>query len=484
MTMINANDMLVILPVVVLAVWALVVLLVDLWVPAERKGIVALLTALGLAAALVLVVAQSRWMAVGFNNMIVNDGFAVMLNVIFTTSGLAGVAIAYNYLKRIGIDRAEYYPLLMFSIAGMMLMAYANDLIIVFLSLELLSIPLYILSGFARPRSDSEESALKYFLLGAFSSTFVLYGVALIFGATANTSFPGIVEAVNNGSVNTPLLLVGGALLLVGFGFKVSAVPFHMWTPDVYQGAPSSVTGFMSVGAKAAGFAALMRVFITALPSVSADLTPILWVLAALTMIVGNVIAVAQSNIKRMLAYSSIAHAGYLMMAFVPYGNKAVSADSVASLLYYLVAYAFASLGAWAVVIGLEQAEGRGLALDDYAGLGRKYSWLAVPMVIFMLSFTGVPPTLGFWGKFFLFRTAIEGGYASLALIGLITSLISAYYYLRVVVIMYMRPGEPVVQRDPWVVVTAVTAAVAVLLLSLIPTPLFNWAAQAILHVQ
>jgi NADH-quinone oxidoreductase subunit N len=277
------------------------------------------------------------------------------------------------------------------------------------------------------------------------------------------------------------LLLVGAALLLIGFGFKIAAVPFHMWTPDVYQGAPTAVTGFMAVGAKAGGFAALLRVFVLAFPALQEDLTPVIWVLAALTMILGNVVAIAQTNIKRMLAYSSIAHAGYILMALVPYGNSDVSADSVASALFYLVAYALTSFAAWSVVIALEQAEGRGLMLDDYAGLGRKYPALAAAMTVAMLSFTGVPPTLGFVGKIYLFRTVLEGGYVGLALIGVLTSLISAYYYLRVVVIMYMRDGEPQVRREPWLYYTALATAAATVLLAIFSGPLFNWASQAVL---
>ncbi len=481
--MISLADIYAMLPVIVMLVWGMLVLLVDLAVPAGRKGITAVIAVVGLAFSMGLTLAQMAQPAIAFNGMAVVDGFAVFLNVIFLASGLAGVALAYDYNRRMGLDRGEFYALLLFSITGMMLMSYANDLIVIFLALELLSIPLYILSAIARPNPRSEEAGLKYFLLGTFSSAFVLYGTALIFGATARTDLPGIVASLS-APVNLPLLLVGAALLLVGFGFKVAAVPFHMWTPDVYQGAPSPVTGFMSVGAKAAGFAALMRVFATALPGIAADITPVLWALAALTMIVGNVIAVGQNNIKRMLAYSSIAHAGYMLMAFVPYGNGAVTRDAVASLLFYLAAYAFTSLGAWAVVVALEGKEGTGLQIPEYAGLGRKYPWLAIPMVIFMLSFTGIPPTLGFWGKFYLFRTAVQGGYSSLALIGLLTSLVSAYYYLRVVVFMYFRAGEPVSARSPWVVFTAVVSAAAVIILSLLPTPLFTWATQALLRPQ
>jgi NADH-quinone oxidoreductase subunit N len=486
----TSSDFLTLLPLVVLLLWAMVMLLVDLWIPAHRKGITALLAALGLVVSLGLSLTQAGQARTAFNGMVVVDGFAVFLNVLFLASGLAGVALAYDYLKRMGIEKGEYYSLLLFTISGMLLMAYANDLIVVFLALELLSIPLYVLSGFARPRPESEESALKYFLLGSFASGFVLYGVALVFGATASTGLPAIFKAATGGSANLSLLLVGAGLITIGLGFKVAAVPFHMWTPDVYQGAPSAVTGFMSVGAKAAGFAALLRVFMVAFPSLAANLGPILWGLAALTMVLGNITAIAQGNIKRMLAYSSIAHAGYLLMAFASYGTASATgkaSSAVASALFYLMAYAFTSLGAWAVVVALEKAEGKGLGsgleIADYAGLGVKYPLLSAAMLVFLLSFTGIPPTLGFWGKFYLFRTAVEGGNTPLAIIGLLTSLISAYYYLRVVVIMYMRPGEPVARRETWVNLTAVVAALATLLLGLIPGPLFEMASQAIIKL-
>jgi NADH-quinone oxidoreductase subunit N len=477
------TDLIALLPLEVLVVWALALLVIDLWIPAQRKGITALVAAAGLAVSLGLALSQSNRGMTAFNGMVSVDGFAVFLNVLFLSSGLAAIALAYDYLKRMGIERGEYYVLLLFTISGMMLMAYAADLIVVFLALELLSIPLYILAGFAHPRQDSEEAALKYFFLGAFAFGFILYGVALIFGATTHTDLKGIFMTVSAGTADLSLLLVGAALLTVGFGFKVAAVPFHMWTPDVYQGAPSPVTGFMSVGAKAAGFAALLRVFMVAFPGLSGELVPILWSLAALTMIVGNVVAISQGNIKRMLAYSSIAQAGYILMAFVAYGKASVAANVIGSSLFYLLAYAVTSLGAWAVVVAVEKAEGKGLMLDDYAGLGRKYPWLAAAMLIFMLSFTGVPPTLGFWGKFYLFRTALEGGFTGLAVIGLLTSLVSAYYYLRVVMVMYMRPGEPEARREPWVNLAAIVLAAATLGLGLIPGPLFDMAARAVMSL-
>jgi NADH-quinone oxidoreductase subunit N len=317
--------------------------------------------------------------------------------------------------------------------------------------------------------------------MGAFSGGFVVFGIALIFGATGTTNLTNIFASIGSVTTNLPLLTVGAGLILVGFGFKVAAVPFHMWTPDVYHGSPSTVTAFMSVGAKAAGFAALLRIFVSAFPTLSTDLTMIIWVISALTMFLGNVVAIAQSNIKRMLAYSSIAHAGYILIALVPYGNAAVNKDTVSAALFYLVAYALTSFGAWAVVIALEKAEGKGLELNDYAGLARKYPLLAASMAVFMLSFIGVPPTIGFMGKFYLFRTVIEGGYLGLALIGVFTSLISAYYYLRIIVIMYMREGEPEARTEFWVQLTAALTAILVIVLTLAAQPLLNLASKALM---
>jgi NADH-quinone oxidoreductase subunit N len=479
-------DLIVILPTIILAVWSIALLVVDLWIPKDRKGLTAVLAAFGLAISLGVTLALSGTAAqplLGFNNMAVLDGFSVYSNVLILGSALLGVALAYDYTRRMGIARSEYYILLLVSTAGMMLMVQAYDLIVVFLALELLSIPLYVLSGFARPQASSEESALKYFLLGAFASAFFLYGAALVYGATAHTDLVGIVAAVQQGSSNSALLLIGAGLLLIGLGFKVSAAPFHMWTPDVYQGAPTPVTAFMAVSVKVAGFAALLRVFVIAFPSLAANLQPVLWGIAALTMLVGNLLALIQNNIKRLLAYSSIAHVGYLLMAFVPFGKGEVLSDIIAATLFYLVSYGLTSFAAWGVVTAVEQKEGRGLNLEDYAGLGRKYPWLGVAMIAAMFSFTGIPPTLGFWGKLYVFEAAVKGGAVGLAIIGLLTSLFSAYYYLRVLVVMYMRPGEPSVRTDNWVSFVSVASAAAVVLLAFIPGTLFNLAAQAILRL-
>jgi NADH-quinone oxidoreductase subunit N len=468
-----------ILPVIILTAWACVLLLVDLFVPRGRKWITALLAVAGLAVTLGFTLSQiGRAATTGFNSLVVRDGFSTFINALLLVSGVLGVALAHGYIKRMGIERGEYYTLLLFSVTGMMLMAQAADLIVVFLALELLSIPLYVLAAFNRKRVTSEEAGLKYFLLGAFSTGFVVYGIALVFGATGSTRLADILAAAPDSVL---LLTIGAALILVGFSFKVAAVPFHMWTPDVYQGAPSSVTGFMAAGAKIAGFAALLRVFSTAFQSLAVDFTPILWGVSALTMVVGNVLAISQTDIKRMLAYSSIAHAGYILAAFVPYGNPEVAPVSIAAGIFYLVVYALTNFGTWAVVIALEKEEGKGLEISDYAGLGRKYPTLAAAMTIFMLSLIGFPPTVGLVGKFYLFRAVLSGGFTWLAIIGVVTSLISAYYYLRVVVNMYMREGEPVVEREFWLTLTWGAAAVLTVLLSFIPNLLFIFASTAVL---
>ena len=480
---VNLNDLYTILPVTIVTVWACVLLLVDLFFLQHRKGVTALLAAAGLALTFGFTLVLARNNAAGFNGMAVLDSYAIFFDALFCLTGILAIMLAYDYLRRMNIERGEYYSLILFSVAGMMLMSQATDLIVVFLALELLSIPLYVLAAFAYPRLESEESGMKYFLLGAFSGGFFVYGTALVFGATGSTGLGAIVAQITAGNENLPLLLIGAALILVGLGFKVALVPFHMWTPDVYQGAPTAVTAFMSAGAKAAGFAALVRVFVTAFPGLSVNLTPILWALSAATMIAGNLVAIPQTNIKRMLAYSSIAQAGYVLMGFVPYGNPAAVQNSISAALFFLLSYTITSFGAWAVVISLEKKEGKGLEIADYAGLGRKYPAQAAAMTVFMLSLTGVPPTLGFVAKFYLFRSVMVGGFYGLALIGVLTTLLSAYYYLRVVVTMYMREGQPESVRETWLNLTWGVTAVLTILLALAPQALFNWASEAVLRL-
>ncbi|MBM4424642.1 MAG: NADH-quinone oxidoreductase subunit N [Chloroflexi bacterium] len=481
----TTSDFNAILPLIVLAGWASLMLLVDLWIPKTRKDITAALALLGLAvtlAVLLVIAATGPTPIVAFGGMIVLDGFTVFLNVLVLGTGGLAVLLALNYLKRVNIERGEFYTLLLFSIAGMMMMASAGDLIVVFLALETLSIPLYILSGFARPRLDSEESALKYFLLGAFASGFLVYGIALTYGATATTSLSQIAAAVaaNGALAADPLLLAGAALILVGLGFKVAAVPFHMWAPDVYEGAPTIVTAFMSVGAKIGGFAALVRVFFIAFPALAAHWTPVVAAISALTMILGNVAAIAQSSIKRMLAYSSIAHAGYVLMAVVAGGAGTMAGFAASSAVFYLLGYAVMNLGAWAVVMAVEK-DGAAAKVDDFAGLGATRIGMALAMTVFMLSLTGLPPTIGFIGKFYVFRAAIDSGYMWLAVVGVITSLISAFYYLRVVMVMWMQSGQGEAVTPLGLSTVVTLSALATFILGIVPGPLMAAAERALL---
>jgi NADH-quinone oxidoreductase subunit N len=475
----DVSDFASILPILIVAGWACLLLLIDLFVPRERKAITALLAAAGMIAALIVTVLQIGEEQEAFGGMIVVDGFAHVLMLLFLGVGLTAILLAYDYLKRVGIERGEYYTLLLFTLSGMMLMSTAGDLIVVFLSLELLSIPLYVLTGFARPQPESEEAAIKYFLLGAFASGFIAYGIALVFGATQSTALADIVSVVATGQANPEYMLIGTGMILVGLGFKVAVVPFHMWTPDVYHGAPSPVTAFMSVGAKAGGFAALLRVFILAFPDVANAWAPVAMWVAALTMTWGNVAAITQTNIKRMLAYSSIAHAGYILISLPAASDPIVASEAVKAALFYLLGYAITNLGAWGVVLAMEKVEGEGLNINDYAGLSTRRPGLALAMTIFMLSLTGMPPMVGFVGKFYLFRAAIEADLIWLALVGVITSLISAYYYLRVIVVMYMQSGKPETRSEGWLNTTVGVTALGTFVFGVIPGPLLNLASKA-----
>jgi len=479
----GALNLLAILPILIVVGWACVLLMVDLFLPPGRKRVTAWLAFVGLLAALVATVLQIGTSQEAFGGMLVVDGFAIFLNIVFLVTALLGVLISTHYLARTGIERGEYYALLLFTTSGMMVMTIAADLIVVFLALELLSIPLYIMAGFARPKLASEESAMKYFLLGAFASAFLVYGIALTYGATGSTGLENVVAALSGEVARSPLLLIGMGLILVGLGFKVAAVPFHMWTPDVYHGAPTPVTGFMSVGAKAGGFAALLRVFVTAFPAMAVEWGLLVQIVAAATLILGNVVAISQTNIKRMLAYSSIAHAGYILMAVAASADGAVADLAVSSALFYLLAYTFTNLGAFAVVIALERDDGSGGELDDFAGLGRAKPLTALAMALFMLSLTGIPPAAGFVGKFFVFQATLQAGLIALAIVGVVTSLISAYYYLRVVIIMYMRDSEaePAVALQPALRAALVLTGLGTFVLGVIPTPMFDLVRQSLL---
>ncbi len=472
-------NLIVISPLLIVVAWSLVLMLVDLALPRERKSWVGWLSLLGYGAALVQSVALwgTEWgvfVPRDGTPMLLVDNYSTFLNVIFLLTGALSVLFSLYYLPRAGLNRGEFYYLMMFSISGMMLMGMANDLILVFLALELLSIPLYVLSGFARPRPDSEESAMKYFLLGAFASGFLVFGVALIYGSTGSTALPEIVANIGQSGV---LGAAGAALVLVGLGFKVAVVPFHMWTPDVYEGAPTAVTAFMSVGAKVGGFAAMIRVFVAALPELSDIWIPAMAILAALTMIIGNVVALSQRNIKRMLGYSSIAHAGYILMAVAA---SVDSANGISSALFYMLAYLFTNLGAFAIIMAVERQEGEGVLLDDYKGLARRSPWMALALAYFMLSLTGVPPTGGFSGKFFVFQATLEAGLVWLAIVGVVTSVISGYFYLRVVYYAFMFDGDGEAVSQPALNAVVAITVLATVLLGILPGYWYSMAQEAI----
>ena len=429
-------------------------------------------------------------------DMLVADGYAMFLSLAILVAAALAILFSVEYAGRMGLAQAEYYALLLLSTTGMMLMAAATNLVTIFLALEMLSIALYVLVGLNRAEQRSAEAALKYLLLGAFASGFLLYGMALVYGQAGTTSLAGIREAVGSLSAPSPaLLLVGLGLMIVGFGFKVALVPFHLWAPDVYQGAPTSVTAFMSVGAKVAGFAALGRVALYAFAGSQGDWKWLLAGLAAVTMTVGNLVALRQTNLKRLLAYSGIAQAGYILAGLAA-GNELGTAGA----LFYLFAYAFSSVAAFGVVIAVARwHEGshtgpplhQGEMLEAYAGLAEKKPWLAVAMSLCLLSLTGLPPLAGFMGKLYVFGAAVQGGLAWLAIVGVINSVIAAYYYLRIVVEMAGKGAPPTAGAGlptvppaagavcPALKVGLAVACVATLILGLWPAPILEWARSA-----
>jgi len=369
---------------------------------------------------------------VGMQGMLAADGVALFGSMILIGSAALAILLAYEYLSARGIHRPEFYPLLLFATAGMVLLTSANDLLMVFLAIEILSLALYVLTALARRDDKSQEAALKYFLLGAFASAFLLYGIALAYGATATTNIARISEVI--ASSPPRLAFLAFAMIAAGLGFKIAAVPFHMWTPDVYQGAPTPVTAFMAAGTKTAAFVALLRVFLVGFGSLEWDWQPLLWVVAVASMSLGAVVAIVQSDVKRMLAYSSIAHAGYLLVGVI-----ASSRDGTTSVLYYMAVYAIATMGAFGLVLATAAGGKERLDIASWQGIGRRSPAFAGAMTLFLLSLAGIPPTAGFMGKFFVFRAAIDSGEVALVVAGLVTSVVAAFFYLRLVVMMWMQ---------------------------------------------
>src|SRR3954452_20109183 len=408
------------------------------------------------------------------------DNLGLFVTATLIVVGVLSLAISGPTVERERLPGGEYYALMLFALAGMMLMATATDLLVIFLALEVLSLAVYVLTGIRRDSPASTEAALKYFLLGAFSSAFFLYGIALTYGLAGSTRLDRIGSLIAaQAMAPTPMQLLALGLLLVGFAFKVSAVPFHMWTPDAYEGAPSSVTGFMSTGVKAAAFAAFVRVFLSAFEPLRASWGSVLWPIAAATMIVGTVVGVAQQNVKRMLAYSSIAHGGYLLLALIS-GNDI----GKSSILFYLLTYALTNLGAFGVIVLLEDRNRPNDRVSDYAGLWNDHPALAALMTIFLLSRGGFPPLAGFIAKWYVFSAAIKAGYTWLAIIGVLTSVVSVFFYLRIVVMMYMTPSGETIAQFPSVPKIAgaalVASAIVIFYLGVLPARVLDMAAASI----
>jgi NADH-quinone oxidoreductase subunit N len=407
------------------------------------------------------------------------DNFALFANVVLAIVGILTIVFSGEVVEREGLPPGEYYTLTLFAVAGMMLMAAAVDLLVIFLALEILSLAVYVLTGLRRTDPVACEAAFKYFLLGAFSSAFFLYGVAFTYAVVGSTRLEqvGMAMAAQPASAG-PLVWLAAGLLFVGFAFKVSAVPFHMWAPDAYQGAPTVVTGFMSTAVKAAAFAAFVRVFLSALEPLRADWAPLVWLVAAATMIVGTVVGVVQSNAKRMLAYSSIAHAGYLLVGLV-----AANAAGKAAILFYLLSYALTNVAAFAVIALVATPERPHGEVRDFAGLWHTRPALAALMTVFLLSLGGFPPTAGFIAKWYVFSAAVQEGYYGLAIIGVLTSVISVFYYLRIIVMMYMSEerAEHAVPPVPVAGLAGLAAAAAgIFYLGVLPARVIDLAARSI----
>ncbi len=462
----TSADLAGIAPEIILTIAALFVLTLEM-ARLSRPGIMLFVAAMGIVFAGGALAQAGGEERVLFGGMLRLNSFSIFLDFLYLAVGLATLILSQGYLEKKGNEtRGEYPALILFAVIGMMLMTQANDLVMVFLGLELLSLSLYVLVGFLRHDIYSNESGLKYLLLGAFATGFFLFGAALTYGATGTTNFDGIALAIASGDILSHVFLsLGIGLLLIGFAFKVALAPFHMWSPDVYQGAPTTVTGFLCTAPKAAGFGALMKVFMTAFPEVHAEWQTLFWILAALTMTVGNISALVQSNVKRMLAFSSISHAGYLAMGVLVLDN-----NSVGAMLFYLAVYSAMNLGAFAIIAAAEREE-KGVIFEDYRGFSSRHPWLSAAMALFLISLAGFPPTAGFAAKYGLFSIVIAKGYIWLVIIAVLNTLVSVYYYLRLVVNMYMREEEEVLRPVTGIMVVGliVLLVAAVLLFGIAP---------------
>jgi NADH-quinone oxidoreductase subunit N len=489
------NSVTTVLPLVVVAGTALLVFLVDMIV--ARKAVLAWVATAGLLAAAAVAVGpwlnlahgvrfNGRQPAAGFNHMVALDKYSVFFTVLFCGVGILTVMLSDAYLTEHGGGLGEFYGLLLLVISGMIGMAVSTDLIAFFVSFELMSLPTYVLAGYLRTDARSGEASMKYFVNGAFASAILAFGLALLYGVAGQTGYHGIDVAIaTQAAGHNPMLIVAFVLIATGFGFKISAVPFHSWAPDVYEGAPTPVTAFMSVGVKAGAFAGFLRLLLYAGGLSSTVWTDMLIILAVTTMVVGNVLALPQRNLKRMLAYSSIAHAGYLLLGVIAAGRLS-SSGGASAVSFYLAAYALMNLGAFGILVWVRNRRRFGYTLDEVAGLGRTMPATALAMALFMLSLTGIPPTAGFWGKFYLFTAVVDANLTWLAVIAVIMSAVSAFYYLRVVWYMYFREAPEGAVVEPHragaslgVSSAMVIVSLGVLVVGLYPTPLIHAAQGA-----
>ncbi len=433
----TSADWIPILPLIILVVGTLIVLMMAPLLKANRTTMAQIAT---FACAISAYCLSNQWSGpygASFHGMFVVDRYSLFFQWIFLVITASSVIISIRFNERESIRRGEYYALLLLACCGMLLLAASADLVLTFLGIEVLSISTYVLVGIQRNDARSNEASLKYFLLGSFATAFLLYGIALLYGTTGVTRYGAIHDYVLEHAGNLPTLQAGLGLLIVGFGFKLALVPFHAWAPDVYEGAPTPVTAFMTIGPKAAGFAALVRILFQALPSLDTHWVSILWVISILTMTVGNVVAVRQKNIKRMLAYSAIAHAGYILIGIVAHSR--IGLDAV---LFYIVVYTVMNLGAFTIILSLSRPGDRHLTLEEYAGLARRAPFPAAALSVFLISLAGIPLTGGFIGKVYLFGAAIREGLIALAVVGVLNSVVSVFYYFRFIVAMYMKESE------------------------------------------
>jgi NADH-quinone oxidoreductase subunit N len=487
-------DILAVLPELIVIAAACLVLGLDPITPASRKEWLAWLSLASLVLCFGFTSLQMGERVTAFSDLVIIDPYACFWKLLlYIVSGLT-ILMSLAYLKEERIHLTEYYGFLLLALSGMMVMVSAADLLTIYLGTELMSLSLYVLAGFKRAEGRSLEASAKYFVLGAFSSGILLYGISLLFGTAGSTRLSAISSAVSSRGLDDPALLLAMILLVIGFGFKIAVVPFHMWTPDVYEGSPTSVTAFMAVASKAASFGAFLRVFLEGLGGLKANWHALFLVVCVATLVLGNVVAIVQTNIKRMLAYSSIAHAGYALIGVVVAGQVetegSIRSLGLSSVMLYLAVYAFMTLGAFTVVAMLRKGGLEGDEIEDFTGLAKRQPVAALLMLVFMVSLAGIPPTAGFIGKFYLFMAAVQAGLAWLAVVALLFAAVSAYYYLRVVMVMYMREPQALAEFEPRLAASPITTLVltcalaGVVLLGLYPDPLVALATQAVLALK